>query len=40
LTPAGRQCLEHLAHLHRDELESVKSGFAVPGIGGKDTRRA
>jgi DNA-binding MarR family transcriptional regulator len=33
LTPTGKQCLEHLARLHRDELESVKSGFAVPGIG-------
>jgi DNA-binding MarR family transcriptional regulator len=33
LTPAGKQCLERLARLHRDELESVKSGFAVPGIG-------
>lgn len=34
LTPAGEQCLEHLAHLHRDELRSVKAGFAVPGIDG------
>lgn len=33
LTPAGEQCLEHLGRLHRDELESVKGGFAVPGIG-------
>lgn len=32
LTPAGEQCLERLARLHRDELESVKGGFAVPGI--------
>jgi DNA-binding MarR family transcriptional regulator len=33
LTPAGEQCLEHLGLLHRDELQSVKGGFAVPGIG-------
>jgi DNA-binding MarR family transcriptional regulator len=32
LTPAGEQCLEQLGRLHRDELESVKGGFAVPGI--------
>jgi DNA-binding MarR family transcriptional regulator len=32
LTPAGNQCLERLARLHRDELESVKGGFVVPGI--------
>jgi len=25
--------LEHLGLLHRDELQSVKGGFAVPGIG-------
>jgi len=34
LTPEGQQCLEQLARLHRDELQSVKNGFAVPGIGG------
>jgi DNA-binding MarR family transcriptional regulator len=33
LTPAGEACLEQLARLHRDELELVKSGFAVPGMG-------
>lgn len=33
LTPAGRQCLERLARLHRDELRSVASGFVVPGLG-------
>lgn len=33
LTRAGEQCLSLLGRLHRDELESVKSGFAVPGIG-------
>lgn len=32
LTPAGATCLERLARLHRDELQSVKSGFAVPGM--------
>lgn len=33
LTPDGEQRLEQLARLHRDELQSVKNGFAVPGIG-------
>jgi DNA-binding MarR family transcriptional regulator len=33
LTQEGEQCLEQLARLHRDELQSVKGGFAVPGIG-------
>lgn len=33
LTPAGLQCLDRLARLHRDELRSVRSGFVVPGIG-------
>ncbi len=33
LTTEGEQCLEQLARLHRDELQSVKGGFAVPGIG-------
>jgi len=33
LTQQGEQCLDHLARLHRDELQSVKDGFAVPGIG-------
>jgi DNA-binding MarR family transcriptional regulator len=33
LTTEGEQCLEQLARLHRDELQSVKDGFAVPGIG-------
>jgi len=32
LTPAGRQCLERLARLHRDELQSVAGGFVVPGL--------
>jgi DNA-binding MarR family transcriptional regulator len=33
LTREGEQCLEQLARHHRDELQSVKGGFAVPGIG-------
>lgn len=32
LTPAGEQCVEHLARLHSEELLSVKDGFIVPGI--------
>jgi DNA-binding MarR family transcriptional regulator len=38
LTKEGEQCLERLARLHRDELQSVKGGFAVPGIGDDETR--
>ena len=33
LTAAGEERLEQLARLHRDELQSVKNGFAVPGLG-------
>ena len=36
LTPQGERQLERLARLHRDELRSVRDGFAVPGIGGGD----
>ena len=32
LSAAGRQCLQRLARLHRDELRSVASGFVVPGL--------
>ena len=32
LTAAGRALVERLARLHRDELASIRSGFAVPGI--------
>ena len=31
LTKKGDECLEQLARLHRDELQSVKSGFTVFG---------
>jgi DNA-binding MarR family transcriptional regulator len=30
LTPSGQRCLERLARMHRDELQSVKNGFVVP----------
>ena len=40
LTPAGEACLEHLARLHLDELESVKSGFEVPRTPASDTQKA
>lgn len=39
LTPAGRQCLEQLARLHRDELRSVTGGFVVPGLDGSALAR-
>ena len=32
LSAAGRQCLDRLARLHRDELRSVADGFIVPGL--------
>ncbi len=32
LTPTGRTLVERLARLHRDELASLRGGFAVPGI--------
>lgn len=32
LTKKGDECLEQLARAHRDELQSVKSGFMVSGI--------
>lgn len=32
LTATGRALVERLARLHRDELASIRSGFAVPGI--------
>jgi DNA-binding MarR family transcriptional regulator len=32
LTKKGDECLEQLARLHRDELQSVKGGFTVLGM--------
>ena len=32
LTARGDECLEHLARLHRDELQSIRAGFSVPGL--------
>ena len=32
LTKKGEECLEQLARLHQDELQSVKSGFTVFGV--------
>ena len=34
LTAKGEACVAQLARLHRDELQSVRAGFAVPGISG------
>ena len=34
LTTAGEKSLQRLARLHRDELQSVKAGFSVPGVTG------
>ena len=34
LTGAGEECLEQLARLHREELQSVNAGFSVPGVTG------
>jgi DNA-binding MarR family transcriptional regulator len=33
LTQSGERRLNQLARLHRDELLSVKDGFALPGVG-------
>ena len=32
LTPAGDDCVARLARLHRDELQSIRAGFAVSGV--------
>ncbi|MDQ2927489.1 MAG: MarR family winged helix-turn-helix transcriptional regulator, partial [Pseudomonadota bacterium] len=32
LTALGDACLEKLARLHRDELQSIRAGFSVPGL--------
>ena len=32
LTMAGEDCLDQLVRLHRDELQSVNTGFSVPGV--------
>jgi len=32
LTKRGDECLEYLARLHRDELQSIRAGFSVPGL--------
>lgn len=37
LTPEGDERLEQLARLHRDELQSVKAGFAVPDMTERGT---
>lgn len=34
LTARGEACVAQLARLHRDELQSIRAGFAVPGISG------
>jgi DNA-binding MarR family transcriptional regulator len=34
LTAKGEACVAQLARLHRDELQSIRAGFAVPGISG------
>ena len=39
LTSTGEECLHQLARLHRDELQSMKAGFAVPGVTGADLKR-
>ena len=34
LTAAGEECLERLARLHREELQSVNAGFSVSAVTG------
>ena len=36
LTAAGEARVAQLARLHQDELQSIRAGFAVPGISGAD----
>ena len=36
LTPLGDARLEQLARLHRDELQSIRDGFSVRGLGGTE----
>ncbi len=36
LTPQGRACLERLARLHLEELNSVREGFLIPGFTAAD----
>lgn len=38
LTSEGERRLQQLARLHRDELLSVKAGFAVPGMTDRGVR--
>lgn len=40
LTALGNATLEQLARLHRDELQSVRSGFSVPGLARARQRAA
>lgn len=39
LTSTGLQCLDQLARLHRDELQSVAGEFVVPGFDGAEMAR-
>jgi DNA-binding MarR family transcriptional regulator len=39
LTAQGDACLERLARLHRDELQSARAGFSVPGLTSTDSRQ-
>ena len=39
LSVAGLQCLEHLARLHRDELQSLDGEFVGPALDGASTGR-
>ena len=38
LTAQGKECLEPLARLHRDELQSARAGFSVPGLSRSEGR--
>jgi DNA-binding MarR family transcriptional regulator len=40
LTKTGKERLERLARLHRDELQSVQAGFSVPGVGAPGRAKA
>ena len=40
LTAAGERCVEALAGMHRDELDSLQGLLSLPGLAPADPRRA
>ena len=40
LTARGEECVEQLARLHRDELQSARAGFSVPAVSPGEALRS